>query len=117
MTEAQLELLRDKYVLWDRNAREGAMDLRDYNRRCADALKALLGEYAEGRPCVEQAAREALAILNARRDAWTNLTTKQRQLDADGCEVGVSRQAVDETVDAVLHAADCLLAAVGGTQA
>lgn len=42
MTEAQLELLRDKYVLWDRASREGSMELRDYNRRAADALKALL---------------------------------------------------------------------------
>lgn len=36
-------------------------------------------------------------------DAIAALTNNQRQLDADGCEVGVSRQALDE-----------LLAAVGG---
>ena len=47
MTEAQLELLRDKHVLWDRASREGAMDLRDYNRRAAEALKQLLAEHSE----------------------------------------------------------------------
>jgi hypothetical protein len=31
--------------------------------------------------------------------ASDNLRTNQRQLDADGCEVGVSRQAVDETLE------------------
>lgn len=31
--------------------------------------------------------------------ALDNLRTCQRQLDADGCEVGVSRQALDETLD------------------
>lgn len=30
--------------------------------------------------------------------AIENLKTNQRQLDADGCEVGVSRQALDETL-------------------
>lgn len=30
--------------------------------------------------------------------AFVNLTESQRQLDADGCEVGVSRQALDETL-------------------
>lgn len=31
--------------------------------------------------------------------ASENLKTNQRQLDADGCEVGVSRQAVEETLE------------------
>lgn len=31
--------------------------------------------------------------------AIENLKTCQRQLDMDGCEVGVSRQALDETLD------------------
>lgn len=48
LTEAQLELLRDKYVLWERASREGNMELRGYNRRCAIALKALLAEQSEG---------------------------------------------------------------------
>jgi len=47
VTEEQLDLLRDKFVLWDRASREGAMDLRDYKRRCADALKQLLAEQVE----------------------------------------------------------------------
>lgn len=39
------------------------------------------------------------------------LSTNQRQLDADGCEVGVSRQALDETLallDALFGAANAL---------
>lgn len=32
-------------------------------------------------------------------DASDNLRNCQRQLDMDGCEVGVSRQALDETLD------------------
>jgi hypothetical protein len=47
MSEAQLELLRDKYVLWDRASREGPMDMRDYNRRAAEALKAALAIVSE----------------------------------------------------------------------
>lgn len=31
--------------------------------------------------------------------AIENLKSNQRQLDMDGCEVGVSRQAVEETLD------------------
>lgn len=48
MTEHQLELLRDKYVLWERASRQGPMDLRDYNARCAEALKAALCVVAAG---------------------------------------------------------------------
>lgn len=33
--------------------------------------------------------------------AIENLKTNQRQLDADGCEVGVSRQALNETLEIV----------------
>lgn len=47
MTEAQLELMHDKFVIWTRDARTGPMDLRDYNQRCADAIKQLLAEYSE----------------------------------------------------------------------
>lgn len=45
-TEDQLELMRDKYVLWERSSRQGPMDSRDYNARCAEALKNLLSAYA-----------------------------------------------------------------------
>ena len=43
--------------------------------------------------------------------ASDNLKSNQRQLDMDGCEVGVSRQAVDETTtqyDAMLEALELL---------
>lgn len=42
MTEDQRILLEDKYVLWERASREGPTELRDYNRRAAEALKACL---------------------------------------------------------------------------
>lgn len=42
LTDAQRELLEDKFILWDRASREGSMDLRDYNRRAAEALKIAL---------------------------------------------------------------------------
>lgn len=45
-TEAQLEMLRDKYVLWVRESRVGPVEFRDYNARCAAALKCLLVAYA-----------------------------------------------------------------------
>lgn len=42
LTDAQRELLEDKFILWDRASREGNMELRDYNRRAAEALKVAL---------------------------------------------------------------------------
>lgn len=42
LTDAMRVLLEDKFVLWDRASREGPMDLRDYSRRAADALKTAL---------------------------------------------------------------------------
>lgn len=42
VTDEQADLLRDKYVLWERASREGSVELRDYNRRSAEALKAAL---------------------------------------------------------------------------
>lgn len=52
--------------------------------------------------CERQAAR--LTPINALQDECVASLTCQRQLDMDGCEVGVSRQAVDE-VHAALVAA------------
>ena len=46
MTEAQLELMRDKYCLWVAASVSGGMEQRDYHRRCAEALKALLCAYS-----------------------------------------------------------------------
>lgn len=47
LTDEQRELLEDKFVLWDRAAREGSQELRDYNRRAADALKVALALASE----------------------------------------------------------------------
>ena len=47
MTDDQFALLQDKIVVWSRASREGAMDLRDYNHRCAEALRAALVERAD----------------------------------------------------------------------
>jgi hypothetical protein len=42
LTDAQRELLEDKHSLWVRAAETGPPDLRDYNRRAADALRIAL---------------------------------------------------------------------------
>jgi hypothetical protein len=38
LTLEELELLHDKVEVWGRAAKEGNMEMRDYNRRCAEAL-------------------------------------------------------------------------------
>ena len=48
------------------------------------------------------------------REAIENLRECQRQLDMDGCEVGVSRQAVDETLIAMDYAVAVLRIIAGG---
>jgi hypothetical protein len=48
------------------------------------------------------------------RAAIENLRECQRQLDADGCEVGVSRQALDETLTALDYAVAMLNVIAGG---
>lgn len=61
MTDDQSALLRDKYVLWERASREGPMDLRDYNRRAAEALKAALmivSEYLRAAPAEPESSLE-----------------------------------------------------------
>lgn len=66
LTEAQHELLEDKFTLWERAGREGHAELRDYNRRAAEALKAALAIVAEaGQPSPTDA---ALSWLGDRRD-------------------------------------------------
>ena len=50
LTDAQRELLEDKFVLWDRSSREGNMELRDYNGRAAEALKVALASASEDDP-------------------------------------------------------------------
>jgi len=45
LTEAQRELLNDKLELWQLASVQGPMDSRDYNKRAAAALSALLEVY------------------------------------------------------------------------
>lgn len=47
MTEEQRLLLEDKFLLWQKAAREDVHDLREYNQRCADALQAYLAAASE----------------------------------------------------------------------
>lgn len=44
LTGARRELLNDKIDVWRRQSVEGSLDLRDYNRRSADALASALAE-------------------------------------------------------------------------
>lgn len=48
------------------------------------------------------------------REAIENLRGSQRQLDKDGCEVAVSRQAVEETLTAIDYAAAMLRVIASG---
>lgn len=52
--------------------------------------------------------REALAPILSLPDACVESLRHQRQVDADGCEVGVSRQAVDEIYAAIVAARTAL---------
>ena len=76
VTEADLELLRDKYVVWDRAARQVPMDMRDYNRRAADAIRRLLAEHVGLTTSLASAqrelgeAREFLAIFLGQDDRF-----------------------------------------------
>lgn len=49
MTQEQIEILEDKLRVWRDNAEYGRFELRDYNRRCADALEQCLHEAIEGK--------------------------------------------------------------------
>lgn len=47
LTEAQRELLEDKFVLWEKQSRTGSEEWRDYHRRAAEALKVALAICSE----------------------------------------------------------------------
>ena len=49
MTHDQITLLEDKLNLWREASKFGTFELRDYYRRCADALEQCLHEAIEGR--------------------------------------------------------------------
>jgi hypothetical protein len=118
-TEKQFELLRDKYVLWDRASREGPMELRDYNRRAAEALKALLCAVHE--PLGD--AREAFLAMIADAIRWEedvdgdtdgegrtvitvhyHLTTRHHQLDELVDALGIKRAFSQSAYDAICEA-------------
>lgn len=76
MTREQFSLLQDKIALWRRSATEGAMDLRDYNGRAAEALTAALLERA--------ALHEVICDLidHARPSNWDDDDQDADQIDA-----------------------------------
>lgn len=49
MAHEQILLLEDKLNLWRERSQTGTLELRDYYRRCADALEQCLHEAIEGR--------------------------------------------------------------------
>ncbi len=49
MRHDHIELLEDKLRLWREAATSGNIELRDYNRRCAEALEECLHHAIEGR--------------------------------------------------------------------
>ena len=67
------------------------------------------GEKIAGSPAPStEGLREALAPILSLPDACVESLRHQRQVDADGCEVGVSRQAVDEIYAAIVAARTAL---------
>lgn len=72
LTDAQRVLLEDKFVLWDRASRQGAMDLRDYNGRAAEALKVALAIASEGACDWSEFEDEIAEVIQDSLDAdWT----------------------------------------------
>lgn len=49
MRQDHIELLEDNLKLWREMAEYGRFELRDYNRRCAEALEECLHHAIEGR--------------------------------------------------------------------
>lgn len=94
MTEEQLELLRDKYVLWERDSRTGNMELRDYHRRCAEALKAALSE-------ISDAPQQASALGNSGLDRATILAVIQAWDDSIGSLSGLAYEDIQRRLSAL----------------
>lgn len=69
MTPGQRALLEDKLALWRQASTQGSMEMRDYNRRCADALELVLTPpdrvaQSEMRESLRAAGRKLMAIEN-----------------------------------------------------
>lgn len=58
LTKEQFALLLDKEQLWRKEAKEGAVSLRDYNLRAANALQAALTCVLEHKCISDEAVRE-----------------------------------------------------------
>lgn len=72
LTDAQRVLLEDKFVLWDRAARHGPTDVRDYNGRAAEALKVALAIASEGARDWSEFEDEIAEVIQDSLDAdWT----------------------------------------------
>lgn len=68
LTDEHRKLLEDKVYVWTQNATTGNMDLRDYNRRCAEALTAALASKGEALPVVSEEMVDALDWFGAHRN-------------------------------------------------
>ena len=70
VTTEQKAILLDKLELWLRNAETGyPAEFRDYHKRCAEALKALLADWEASDPTPWRDALHDLVMLNAERHA------------------------------------------------
>jgi hypothetical protein len=50
VTADQQTLLRDKIAIWRQQASQGPVEMRDYNRRAAEALEALFADWEASDP-------------------------------------------------------------------
>lgn len=64
MTKEQRLLLEDKLTIWRQQSHEGAMDLRDYNRRAVEALEELWADAEEFKERLHD-----LVMIEAEQDA------------------------------------------------
>jgi hypothetical protein len=69
VTADQLALLRDKIELWSLRAERGLPDFRDYDQRCAEALKALLADWEASDPAPWRDALHELVMCHSEQQA------------------------------------------------
>jgi len=90
-----LELAKPLIDIMASNSAAGSFEAK---RAIDEALASLQGEDAVERVALR---RIILDILNDAAPAVENLACNQEQMDADGCMVKVSRQAIEEVLAAV----------------
>lgn len=88
LTEKQRELLEDKLALWREGSTNGNMEMRDYNRRCAEALAAALSAL----PDVGEITRGNFIAVTTDEPQINNWHTAIYEDDYDGLLIAMCNQ-------------------------